>query len=150
MLDSFCRNYRKLVKQTFFLLMRCIKCILSAISTKMFLMDRDTILKKIKMKRLSLELSQDDVAQALGLDESQYSRLENGKSQLDLVRLIPLIAFLGMKWSDFDDDSLPPGQPKTDSEDGVQKEVASIKEMLKTLSKEVDNLKKKGVSSYAS
>jgi transcriptional regulator with XRE-family HTH domain len=129
--------------------MRCIICIISVIYAQMILMDRDSILKKIKIKRVTLGFSQDDVAQALGMDESQYSRLENGKSQLDLNRLIPLLAFLGMKWSDFDENEILPGTPNLDSPENLKREIKAISEMMKTLAQEVNNLKKKELNDVA-
>ena len=70
--------------------------------------------------------SQDRVAQALGIDDSQYNRLENGKSDIDLTRLLPLMTFLGMKWSDFEDTNmLPPGD--LDTEEGIKKELQALR-----------------------
>ena len=42
------------------------------------------ILKKIRIARLEKELSQENVAEALGISQCAYSNLENGKTKLGL------------------------------------------------------------------
>ncbi len=42
------------------------------------------ILKKIRITRLEKELSQENMAEYLGISQCAYSNLENGKTKLDL------------------------------------------------------------------
>lgn len=66
-------------------------------------MDKDAVLIKIRLKRISLKLSQDDMAKAIKVTSSQYSKIETGKSDLTFTNLIKIINFLGLRLADLDD-----------------------------------------------
>jgi transcriptional regulator with XRE-family HTH domain len=67
-------------------------------------MDKKTVVLRVKLRRVSRGLSQEDLASAIGIDASQYSRIESGASDLNLTKLIKIMEKLEMKFSDFDDD----------------------------------------------
>jgi transcriptional regulator with XRE-family HTH domain len=105
-------------------------------------MERQSIVHKIKMQRLNKGLSQKEVAEHLNITQAQYSKLENSDNEITLTHLLKLVVFLGMKWSDFDDTESLPGKSDLDSPEALRKEVKSISEILTSLSKEVETLKK--------
>ena len=55
---------------------------------------------KLKQKRISLGLTQEKVAEALSLNESFYSRIENGTRSLSLQTLLDIANFydLSLDW----------------------------------------------------
>ena len=50
--------------------------------------------KRIKEERIKLNYAQQAVADYLGMDISNYSRLENGKLEITISKLKPLLSFL--------------------------------------------------------
>jgi transcriptional regulator with XRE-family HTH domain len=117
------------VKQTLFVFIRCVKYTVCVMCEHIITMDRDAILKKIKLKRQALELSQDEVARALSLDRSQYTRIERGEAELSLDRLLKVMAFLSLKWSDFEESRLLPAGD-LDSEEGIKRELQSLRSVI--------------------
>lgn len=70
-------------------------------------MDRMKVLMKIKLRRIALGKNQAELAEALGVDRSQYTRIESGKAELGLKNLIKILDKLDMDFSDFSKDALP-------------------------------------------
>lgn len=66
-------------------------------------MDVLSVLLKIKLKRIAVSLSQEDMADKLGIDRSQYSRIESGKTDLGLSKLIKILELLDMDFAEFDE-----------------------------------------------
>ncbi|MEN8124689.1 MAG: helix-turn-helix transcriptional regulator [Bacteroidota bacterium] len=52
------------------------------------------ILKKIRIARLEKELSQENMAEFLGISQCAYSNLENGKTKLNLKCFIKISKIL--------------------------------------------------------
>lgn len=58
------------------------------------------LLVKIRNLRISLNYTQEYVAYCLGITQKAYSKIENGKSQLTVERLIQLTTIYGIRPSD--------------------------------------------------
>lgn len=104
-------------------------------------MDKRDILQKIKLRRVALGLSQDDVAHATNIDRSQYSRIERGDYDLSLTNLMKITGFLGLKFSDLDDNGSKLPRTDLDTAEGVQRELQALREMVKALEKRIDQPK---------
>ncbi|MFN3453466.1 MAG: helix-turn-helix domain-containing protein [Pseudobdellovibrio sp.] len=99
-------------------------------------MDKKTVLHRIKMRRISLGLSQEVIAKEIQLTNGQYSRLERGDSEITLSNLIKLLEYLKLKFTDLDDDiqinlNLPHNE-EFDS-DTLKKELEFIKKQISSL-----------------
>jgi transcriptional regulator with XRE-family HTH domain len=110
-------------------------------------MDKKTVVLRVKLRRVSRGLSQEDLASAIGIDASQYSRIESGASDLNLTKLIKIMEKLEMKFSDFDDDD-GTELPSTNTELEIRKLRADMDKILNSLKDEVPKkkLKMKDVS----
>lgn len=73
----------------------------------LFDMERLEILLKIKLRRITLGKTQAELAESLGLDRSQYTRIESGKTDVGLKNLIKIMDKLDMAFADFSNDTLP-------------------------------------------
>ena len=67
-------------------------------------MNKDNFLTIIKNKRESLRLSQTELANKLEITQSQYGKLESGKSQITLEQFIQICEILGLSWESFRED----------------------------------------------
>jgi transcriptional regulator with XRE-family HTH domain len=70
----------------------------------------DSIYKKIKQLRETANYTQRYVAEELGVDNATYSRIENGKIDLTVSRLIRLTAILHTTPQDLFEKITPQGQ----------------------------------------
>ena len=59
-------------------------------------MSKDYLLSQIRDKRKELGLSHEDVSSILDVSVSQYYKLESGKSEISLEKLISLCDFLDL------------------------------------------------------
>lgn len=99
-------------------------------------MDRDNILLKVKLRRTALGYSQDEVARAISMDRSQYSKVEKGLIDLNLEKLIKLMFFLDLKWSDLE---ATEALPATDT-----LEIAEMKKNLSDIMNRLSKIEKDG------
>ncbi|WP_010414675.1 MULTISPECIES: helix-turn-helix domain-containing protein [Leptospira] len=53
------------------------------------------IIDKVRQARISAELTQEDVAQALGIKQSLVSKIESCQRRVDVLELLELSRFLG-------------------------------------------------------
>jgi transcriptional regulator with XRE-family HTH domain len=60
-------------------------------------MSKDYLLSQIRDKRKELGLSHEDVSSILDVSVSQYYKLESGKSEISLEKLISLCDFLDLE-----------------------------------------------------
>lgn len=58
-------------------------------------------MEKLKEVRKSLGLTQANIAKQLGISESYYSQLENGKRRMSLVMAIKIASILGKTPDEF-------------------------------------------------
>jgi transcriptional regulator with XRE-family HTH domain len=58
------------------------------------------LLEKIRNLRVNLNYTQEYVAYCLGITQKAYSKIESGKSQLTVERLIQLTTIYGIRPSD--------------------------------------------------
>lgn len=65
------------------------------------LVEQKEILEKIKILRLSKDLSQYDIAEKMNLTQSSYARFESGKSKTDLETLIVFCKIIEMTLKEF-------------------------------------------------
>ena len=54
----------------------------------------------LRSRRQSMRMRQQDLAQALGLDQATVSKVESGARRLDLIELKDWLSALGLKFSD--------------------------------------------------
>ncbi len=69
-------------------------------------MKKEDFLEVIKSKREVLKYSQAEIAAKLGIQQSQYGKLENGKSEMTLEKFVEICNILNLKISDFDNEKL--------------------------------------------
>ncbi len=69
-------------------------------------MKKEDFLDVIKSKREILKCSQAEMAGKLGIQQSQYGKLENGKSEITLEKFVEVCNILDLKISDFDNENL--------------------------------------------
>ena len=104
----------------------------------MFFMEEKDILMKLKLRRVSLGKTQDEVSRAIGLDRSQYAKTEAGKFKLRLDKLLKLIDYLQIKWSDLEGGDVPLPGDKIESEMTIDE----MRDQLKLLTLKVDKITK--------
>lgn len=104
---------------------------------------------KIKLARIKASLSQEAVAAALNIGQSMYAKLEAGRSEITVSKLIKIMDLLEMKFSDFDD---PADLPSTNQEIEIRKLRADLDRISsKILSFDFDKMiPKKKLKSEAS
>ncbi len=59
----------------------------------------DALLKVLKSKRLSLDLSQNELAQRLDVQQSFVSKVESGERNLEFSEVFEMCSILGIKFS---------------------------------------------------
>jgi len=64
------------------------------------IMESKDILDKLKKIRASKGVSQAEIASKLGVEQSMYSKLENGKQQMSLDRLFEIMNILNINIAD--------------------------------------------------
>jgi transcriptional regulator with XRE-family HTH domain len=65
------------------------------------MMKKDDFLEIIKANREQLKLSQNELAQRLAITQSQYGKLESGKSEMTLEKFVEICNLLNLKIEDF-------------------------------------------------
>lgn len=103
-------------------------------------MDKNSLLLKIKLRRVALGLSQEDVAKATNIDRSQYSRLERGDSDLSLTHLMAISDCLGMSFADFESDDKKLPEKGHEAPEGMQKEIESLRNQITELQSQIKNI----------
>jgi transcriptional regulator with XRE-family HTH domain len=106
-------------------------------------MDKTLILlEKIKIARKGKGITQEDMANRLGINKIAYNRIENGKTKLSLDRVVHIIDIIGGDFiKDFDNEVFP-----LKNESVVEVLKTQIKELEKQLSEKqllIDLLREK-------
>jgi transcriptional regulator with XRE-family HTH domain len=110
----------------------CINFLFRYICSLMCLMDRDNIMLKIKLRRTALGYSQDEVAKAISMDRSQYSKVEKLQIDLNLEKLLKLMQFLNLTWSDFENKDDLPSQESIDLLQ-LKKQMSEMQSMMEKI-----------------
>lgn len=71
----------------------------------MLYMDVKELTLKLRAKRVLLGRTQDEVAQAVGLDRASYTRLEHGEYDVKLSKFLKVLEFLEVEWNELGSDS---------------------------------------------
>lgn len=107
------------------------------------IMDRKFIGIKIKDRRKELELTQEELAEAIGVTYQQFQRYENGKSHLNTDRLQAISNALDVPITYFFEE---PGEGKIKITDGEYPYISSEeREFVKYLRKIENDEYKKGI-----
>lgn len=61
----------------------------------------EKVLKNIRLIRLSKEISQEYIAEELGISQSHYSKMEKGERNINLMQLEIIAKVLKVKTKDF-------------------------------------------------
>lgn len=104
------------------------------------LMNKRDLLHKIKLKRVSLGMSQDDVAKAIGVNNSQYSKLERGDSDISLTHLLAISDCLGLTFADFEvnDQRLP--EKGHAAPESMHNEIEALRNQIAALQTQIKNI----------
>ncbi|WP_323757974.1 helix-turn-helix domain-containing protein [Roseivirga sp.] len=113
----------------------------------------DYVLKKIKELRVSRGLSQDQMAEAIGVNQSNYGKVERGSSQITLNKLFEIAKKLDTpvfmllynedkdEWPFFDKESEVTIEALKKKNELLEKENEQWKEIVELLKKNVELLK---------
>lgn len=74
--------------------------------------------KRVRLLRLTQELTQDELAQASGMSRSFVSLIEHGGRGVDIVRLLRLAAILGVPLTELVDVA-GAGSPAVEQDEGL-------------------------------
>lgn len=119
----------------------------------MLYLKMDYVLKKIKELRIAKGLSQDQMAEAIGVNQSNYGKVERGSSQITLNKLfeiakkleIPVFMLLYNEdkdeWPFFDKESELTIEALKKKNELLEKENEQWKEIVELLKKNVELLK---------
>jgi transcriptional regulator with XRE-family HTH domain len=110
---------------------------------------KDRIAEKIRMLRLSKNLSQQNMADELNLTVAAYSNIERGVSEINLTRLSDISRILGTTPVELLSEDLHMKEPDIQYQSNVNqqlllmmKQLELFQHQLETLQREVDLLKK--------
>lgn len=88
-------------------------------------MNKEDFLSVIKAKREELRYSQAEISEKLGITQSQYGKLESGRSEISLEKFIEVCNILDLKINDFDNKNL--------ANDNKEEIIRKIKDLLNKL-----------------
>lgn len=109
---------------------------------------------RIKIARISRNLSQDSIAEDLGISVSAYSNMERGVVDITVNRIMKVAEILKIKWlyllgisgeteMEFEKSLQILADPKEDYKNSKTKNTVDIEEEIKKLKIEIGKLKKK-------
>jgi transcriptional regulator with XRE-family HTH domain len=110
---------------------------------------RDELSEKIRLIRLSKNLSQQNIADELGITVSAYSNMERGVTEITIQRLKKIAQILQVNINDLITDNILNDQPEIPYNNIPQKinfilnELNSQKKDIQLLKSEIDSLKNK-------
>ena len=110
---------------------------------------RDELSEKIRLIRLSKNLSQQNIADELGITVSAYSNMERGVTEITIQRLKKIAQILQVNLNDLITDNILNDQPEIPYNNIPQKinfilnELNSQKKDIQLLKSEIDFLKNK-------
>ena len=110
---------------------------------------RDELSEKIRLIRLSKNLSQQNIADELGITVSAYSNMERGDTEITIQRLKKIAQILQVNINDLITDNILNDQPEIPYNNIPQKinfilnELNSQKKDIQLLKSEIDFLKNK-------
>jgi transcriptional regulator with XRE-family HTH domain len=110
---------------------------------------RDELSEKIRLIRLSKNLSQQNIADELGITVSAYSNMERGVTEITIQRLKKIAQILQVNINDLITDNILNDQPEIPYNNIPQKinfilnELNSQKKDIQLLKSEIDFLKNK-------
>lgn len=114
-----------------------------------------TIGDRIKIARISRNLSQDSIAEDLGISVSAYSNMERGVVDITVNRIMKVAEILKIKWpfllgisnesdSDFEKNLILLADKKESSgSSGIKKKTFDIEKEIQSMKNEIGKLKKK-------
>lgn len=114
-----------------------------------------TIGDRIKIARISRNLSQDSIAEDLGISVSAYSNMERGVVDITVNRIMKVAEILKIKWSfllgisnesdsDFEKNLILLADKKESSgSSGIKKKTFDIEKEIRSMKDEIGKLKKK-------
>jgi transcriptional regulator with XRE-family HTH domain len=110
---------------------------------------RDELSEKIRLIRLSKNLSQQNIADELGITVSAYSNMERGVTEITIQRLKKIAQILQVNLNDLITDNILNDQPEIPYNNIPQKinfilnELNSQKKDIQLLKSEIESLKNK-------
>lgn len=112
----------------------------------MFFDDKDFIAKKIKLARKKIKMTQEELAEKVGITSKQLSRIENATHIPSLITFFKIVNVLKIDLNDFGIVNKTEKNPKRQEIDKIlsnstDTEIEIYLETLKTISKNIKLLK---------